>query len=46
MSADRLAFALTHPLTLDGHDEPIDAYRRTEEQRDGNLLTTILAVDR
>ncbi|MCU1679222.1 MAG: hypothetical protein JWM93_3980 [Frankiales bacterium] len=42
---DRLAYALAHPL-----DRPVDQdiapYRRTEEQRDGNLLTSVLAVDR
>jgi hypothetical protein len=41
---DRTDFALAHPLN-DTTDD-IEPYRRVEEQRDGNLLVTILAVDR
>ncbi len=41
---DRQAYALTHPLNGAGMD--IGPYRRVEEQRDGNLLVSILAVDR
>lgn len=40
---DRLAYALTHPLTT--LDEDIRPYQRVDEQRDGNLLLTMLAVD-
>jgi hypothetical protein len=41
---ERLEFALAHPLT--SMDDGIAPYRRVDEQRDGNLLTSILAVDR
>lgn len=40
----RLAYALAHPLNDPGQD--ISAYRQVDEQRDGNLLMSILAVDR
>jgi hypothetical protein len=40
----RLAYALAHPL--DNATQDLAPYRRTEEQRDGNLLTSVLAVDR
>lgn len=41
---DRLGYALAHPLN--GPDQDVAAYRRTDEQRDGNLLVSVLAVDR
>jgi hypothetical protein len=41
---DRLTYALAHPLNDSTQD--IAPYRQVDEQRDGNLLTTILAVDR
>lgn len=44
MTDDRLAYALAHPL--DDPAQDLAPYRRTDEQRDGNLLTSILAVDR
>ncbi len=40
----RLAFALAHPLNVTGQD--IEPYRSVEEQPDGNLLVSVLAVDR
>jgi hypothetical protein len=43
--ADRLAYALAHPLnTARGID--MARYQQADRQRDGNLLLTILAVDR
>lgn len=42
--APRLAYALAHPLDTGTQD--IAPYRQTHEQRDGNLLTAVLAVDR
>jgi hypothetical protein len=41
----RLAYALTHPLT-DPATDAIEPYRTVEVQPDGNLLMTVLAVDR
>lgn len=44
-TADRLTFALTNPLT--GPDrESTNPYQAVERQPDGNLLMSILAVDR
>ncbi len=43
--AARPQHVLRHPLT-DPASQDITAYRTTEEQRDGNLLVAILAVDR
>lgn len=40
----RLEFALTHPLN--GTEPDVEPWRLVEEQRDGNLLVSILAVDR
>ena len=42
---DRQAYALTHPIN-DPDADPIDPYRLIEPQPDGNLLMSILAVDR
>lgn len=45
MTADaRRAYALAHPLNDTTAD--LDPYRCIEQQRDGNLLLSILAVDR
>lgn len=44
MTAERLAFALGNPLTSPADD--IAPYRRVDRQPDGNLLVSILAVDR
>jgi hypothetical protein len=41
----RRAYALAHPIT-DPSKEDIAAYRLVEEQPDGNLLMSVLAVDR
>lgn len=41
----RCAYALTHPLT-DPDADDIGPYRLVEPQRDGNLLLSVLAVDR
>lgn len=41
---DRLAYALAHPLSSGADD--ITAYQRLDGERDGNLLVSILAVDR
>jgi hypothetical protein len=45
--SDRCAYALTHPIT-DPDPAVVDMgpYQRVDAQRDGNLLMTILAVDR
>jgi hypothetical protein len=43
--ADRLAYALAHPLNS-ARDADITPYQQFDRQRDGNLLRTILAVDR
>lgn len=44
---DRLTYALNHPIS---NPDPAavnwQAYRRIEPQPDGNLLVTMLAVDR
>ena len=42
--AARRAYALAHPLNDPGQD--VAPYRRVDVQRDGNLLMSILAVDR
>jgi hypothetical protein len=43
--SDRCAFALAHPVNDPaGATDPV--YRRLEPQPDGNLLLTVLAVDR
>lgn len=44
MSTPRQAHALANPLN--DTTEDITPYRVVDEQRDGNLLVTILAVDR
>lgn len=45
MSTGRLAFALANPITdPDSHD--VGPYRQVDPQADGNLLMSILAVDR
>lgn len=41
---DRQRYALAHPLN--GTDQPIEPYRSIDRQPDGNLLMSILAVDR
>ncbi|HEX3778615.1 MAG TPA: hypothetical protein VHX38_03030 [Pseudonocardiaceae bacterium] len=41
---DRREFALTHPLS--GTEGDLEPWRAVQEQRDGNLLMSILAVDR
>lgn len=41
----RQAHALTNPLT-DPSTQDIESYRWIDEQPDGNLLVTVLAVDR
>lgn len=41
---DRQAWAFTHPLN--GPQSDINLYRRVDVQRDGNLLVSVLAVDR
>lgn len=40
----RLDFALANPLNVPGQD--ISPYRVIAEQPDGNLLVSVLAVDR
>jgi len=40
----RLAYALAHPLTT--LDESMEPYQQVDAQRDGNLLLSVLAVDR
>lgn len=42
---DRQAYALTHPIN-DPDRATTDPYRLVEPQPDGNLLMSILAVDR
>jgi hypothetical protein len=44
---DRTAYALEHPIT-EPDPATFDArpYQRVDAQRDGNLLLTMLAVDR
>ena len=43
--SDRQAYALTHPITdPDNHD--ITPYQQVEPQPDGNLILSMLAVDR
>lgn len=42
--AERLAFALANPLASARGD--ISPYRQIDAQPDGNLLVSILAVDR
>lgn len=42
--AERQAFALAKPFNSAAQD--IALYRRLDEQRDGNLLLSVLAVDR
>lgn len=42
--AIRRAFALAHPLNAP--DQDMAPYREMAEQPDGNLLLTVLAVDR
>ena len=42
---DRQAYALDHPIT-DPDTATTDAYRRVDPQPDGNLIMSILAVDR
>lgn len=44
VSADRRRFALAHPLNEPGQD--LAPYRVESRQPDGNLLLTVLAVDR
>ncbi len=41
----RQAYALDHPIT-DPETATTDAYRSVDGQPDGNLLMSILAVDR
>jgi hypothetical protein len=41
----RRSYALAHPYT-DPRVDDVAAYRLTEEQPDGNLLMSVLAVDR
>lgn len=45
MTTERQAYALTHPITDPSTTDPGD-YRLIEPQPDGNLLVTMLAVDR
>lgn len=45
MPTDRQTFALAHPLTALNPAEML-ACQRLEEQRDGNLLVSVLAIDR
>ena len=40
----RQAYALAHPLT--DPDDSVDPFRTVGLQRDGNLLMSVLAVDR
>lgn len=43
----RCAYALAHPLNDPRpRRQDIAPYRRIDEQRDGNLLVSVLAVDR
>lgn len=42
---DRQAYALAHPLT-DPDTDAIGPYQLVERQPDGNLLLSVLAVDR
>jgi hypothetical protein len=44
MHTDRHAYALAHPLNTATED--ISPYRRVDSQPDGNLLVSVLAVDR
>jgi hypothetical protein len=44
VSLNRLAYALANPLN--SPDDDIAPYQAVDEQRDGNLLLSILAVDR
>lgn len=44
MSDDRHAFALAHPF--EGGTADPAPYRLVDEQRDGNLLVSILCIDR
>jgi hypothetical protein len=41
---DRLAYALAHPYN--GPPDDIDVYRQVDPQPDGNLLVTVLCIDR
>lgn len=41
---ERQGYALAHPLNSAGDD--LEPYRRLDPQPDGNLLHSILAVDR
>lgn len=43
--SDRIEYAMAHPLTDPAVDD-IAPYREIRQQPDGNLLVTILAVDR
>jgi hypothetical protein len=44
---ERQAFALKHPLnSADGGPAAVDPYRTIIRQPDGNLLLSILAIDR
>lgn len=45
VDVDRRLYALTHPITDPSTADPAP-YRRLEAQPDGNLLLSILAVDR
>jgi hypothetical protein len=42
---DRQTYALTHPIT-DPATHDVGPYQQVEPQPDGNLLLSILAVDR
>lgn len=47
MSTERQAYALAHPITsARPGDTDIAPYRRRVAQPDGNLLITVLAIDR
>jgi hypothetical protein len=41
----RCAYALTHPLT-DPDSDDIGPHQQVDQQPDGNLLMSVLAVDR
>jgi hypothetical protein len=43
--SDRQSYALTHPPT-DPDTDSTEPYRLVEPQPDGNLLMSVLAVDR
>lgn len=43
--SDRQSYALTHPLT-DPDNDDISPYQLVEPQPDGNLILSVLAVDR